>query len=199
MDKYIHEVLRKTIHVSSLWMVAIMYFLSKIDAVLTFGIFSLLILAVEYLRHRNSLIKKVFIILFGKILREKEVEKTMTGAAYFVLSALIVSMIFPKEIAITSFSVMIISDTAAALIGKKFGKTLLIDDKTLQGTQAFFISAVITIICLINFFPHDNVRYLTVFLAAATGTLAELFSKRVKIDDNLLVPLVVGAILLIFK
>jgi dolichol kinase len=154
MDKLSQEMLRKAVHLSSLWMVVAIYFLPKHAVVLIFGSLSLLTFVVEWLRRNNDFAKKIFMMLFGRMLRESEIDKEVTGAVYFVFAALVVCVVFPKGIAIIALSVMIIADTAAALIGKKFGKTVLIGDKTLEGAQAFFISAVITIICLKQLLLH---------------------------------------------
>ncbi|MCK7523378.1 MAG: hypothetical protein MZV64_39855 [Ignavibacteriales bacterium] len=63
----------------------------------------------------------------------------------FLLSALICALIFPKVIFVTAFSILIISDTMAALIGRKFGKRKFLR-KSLEGTLSFFISASIVVI-----------------------------------------------------
>ena len=47
-------------------------------------------------------------------------------------------------IVLTAFAILIVSDTAAALIGRKFGKHPF-HGKSVEGTTAFFISALIVV------------------------------------------------------
>ncbi len=68
---------------------------------------------------------KIFYKVFGFLLRKHEIDKekkNLTGATYVLISALICALIFPKVIFVTAFTILIISDTMAALIGRKFGK-----------------------------------------------------------------------------
>lgn len=71
--------------------------------------------------------------LFNRILREKETQGTfrLSGAPYVIAAALMVTILFPKIIAMTALSVMLIGDTCAALVGRKLG-----EHKINQGTKS---------------------------------------------------------------
>lgn len=79
---------------------------------------------------------------------------------------------------------MTISDSFAAIIGLKYGKTKIYKKKSLEGSTAFFITsiAIITI-----FLP--SLKIISIFIIAFAATLAELFASH-RINDNLIVPLV---------
>jgi dolichol kinase len=131
---------------------------------------------------------------FGFILRKHEVssKKTLTGGTYVLISASITVFIFPKIFVITSFAILIISDISAALIGRKFGK-IKIYEKTLEGSIAFFVSAVIVILFTpkIHYLPME---YVIAFISAFFGALAELFSFNI-LDDNLAIPITISSIM----
>lgn len=86
---------------------------------------------------------------------------------------------------------MLVSDTMAALVGKAFGTRMLYKHKSLEGTVAFFMSAL-----LINmlFEPLFQFTYAGV-IACMAATLAELYEDKIDLDDNLSIPLFVGIIL----
>ncbi len=180
------EIKRKIVHLSTL-IVPIGYGLTSEESVLFFLLpFFLCYLWVDLLRHFHSgtasLFQKYF---FGKVLREKE-KGTLMGSTYFLFSSLLTILIFPKPIAIASLLILILSDTAAALVGKWVGG-ISVFGKTLEGSMAFLVSSLI----IVWNYPQLN-RFSGSF-AALGATLVELLPIRV--DDNLTIPLVAGAIM----
>jgi dolichol kinase len=105
-----------------------------------------------------------------------------------LVSALLSVLFFPKVIAINAFAILIISDTTAALIGRRFGRHRFLA-KSLEGSLAFFVSGVLVILVApkIDQLPME---YIIGFIAAAIGTVMEALP--LKIDDNILIPLSVG-------
>jgi dolichol kinase len=125
-------------------------------------------------------------------LRKHELDKekkNLTGATYVLLSALICALLFPKVIFVTAFSILIISDTMAALIGRKFGKRKFLR-KSFEGTLSFFISASIVVFFTpkVGDFPLE---YMIGFIAAFIGAIVENISYGLA-DDNLSIPISVG-------
>ncbi len=86
---------------------------------------------------------------------------------------------------------MLISDTSAALFGRAFGKIKIYENKTLEGSLAFFISAIISSIFLDKLIPFSY----SMVLVCLVATLLEIYSKKLKFDDNLAVPLTIGIVL----
>ena len=143
-------------------------------------------------RHFNRDFGKFFYKFFGFLLRKHEVDhnkKNFNGATYVFISALICAIIFPKIFFITAFSILIISDSMAALIGRKFGKHKFLS-KSLEGTVAFFISACIVVM----FTPKLSgiaVEYYIGIIASAVGAIVENISFGFA-DDNLSIPISIG-------
>jgi len=155
-----------------------------------------LALLIDYGRFYIPLINRFFNWAFSSILREHERDierKLLSGGSYVLISACLCILIFPKIIAITAFTILIISDTASALIGRRFGKNHFLD-KSLEGTLAFIISAWVVVIIA----PKVNnnwIEYLLGFVGAVIGGIIEAMSVRLRVDDNFSVPLAIGIII----
>jgi len=105
------------------------------------------------------------------------------------LSALITVLIFPKVIFITAFSILIISDTSAALFGRKYGKHKFLA-KSLEGSSAFFVSAIVVVLATPKV-TGSFTEYLIGFVAALVATFGENLSYGWA-DDNFVIPLSAG-------
>ncbi len=189
---YRDEVVRKLIHLCSLSIPIIYYFISKQNAIIILSIVAGIALILDLSRYYFKTLAKVFYDIFGFLLREHEVDhkkRNLNGATYVFISALICVIIFPKVLFITAFSILIISDTVAALIGRKFGKHKFLA-KSFEGTLSFFISASIVVL----FTPKiegNMTEFLIGFFAAGVGAIVENISFGFA-DDNLSIPLSVG-------
>ena len=193
--RYKDELFRKLIHLTSLSIPIVYYFISTESAALILAILSVIALTLDLARYFHPEIGKVFYKIFGFLLREHEVDhkkKNLNGATYVLISALISVLIFPKPIFISAFTILIISDSLAAIVGRKFGKRKFLS-KSFEGTLTFFISACIVILFtpkIGNFFDE----YLIGFVASFIGAIVENISFKL-IDDNLSIPLSVGFVM----
>lgn len=186
---YAAEVRRKLFHLSSLWIALAIHFLDRSQAIPLFGVLTALAVILESFRHHYPLLMRVFDFVFGGMLREHERDHTFSGAVYVLLAATIVTILFPTPIAVTAFSLMVIADTAAALIGRKWGKHTLVDTKSIEGTAAFFISGCLVVLVCSWVYYGSTVFFWAGIAGAVAGTLAELFSSRLRMDDNLTITL----------
>jgi dolichol kinase len=191
---YRFEVIRKAIHLISLSIPVCYFVLPKHIALSILIPLTIAFFVVDVARYYNKSIEEWFYGTFGYILRKREsdkVKKTLNGATYVLISATLCVIIFPKIITVTSFSILIISDITAALVGRRFGKHRFIA-KSLEGSIGFFISAVI-VIAVTPKIEYVAVEYIIGCVAALVGTVAEALPAE--IDDNLTIPLCVGAAL----
>lgn len=190
--KYRDEVVRKLIHLCSLSIPIIYYFITRTEGIIILSIMTFFALVIDLSRYFLKPVAKIFYGWFGFMLRRHEVDakkKNLNGATYVLISALICIIIFPKIFFITAFSILIISDTMAALVGRKFGRHRFLA-KSLEGTLAFFISASVVIL----FTPkiEGNItEYIIGIIAAAFGAIVENISFGLA-DDNLSIPLSIG-------
>ena len=189
---YRDELVRKLIHLFSLSIPIIYYFIPSSTSIAILIGFTIFALIVDGGRFISKSFAKVFYQAFGFLLRKHELDKekkNLTGATYVLLSALICALIFPKVIFVTAFTILIISDTLAALIGRKFGKRKFLR-KSFEGTLSFFISASIVVFFTpkVGDFPME---YVIGFIAAFVGAIIENISYGYA-DDNLSIPISVG-------
>ena len=195
---YRDEVVRKLIHLCSLSIPIIYYFVPQSTAIFILSIITILAVVLDVSRHFFPAVGKLFYMIFGFLLRKHEVDKrkkNLNGATYVFISALLGVIIFPKVLFLTAFPILIISDSTAALIGRKYGRHKLFA-KSLEGTLAFFISASIVVL----FTPKLNgsiTEYFIGILAAAIGAIVENISFGIA-DDNLTIPISVGLSMWLF-
>lgn len=193
---YSQEILRKIIHLCSLVIPISYIFLTK--EILLSLILPLLFLAllIDILSKFNTKFKEYYFQYFGPMLRphEKTDKLLLNGASWVLISAFLVFLIFPKIIAIISFSILIISDLSAALIGRRFGKNKLFD-KSWEGTSAFIFTGILVV--TIYYFILSAPFSLLLFgsLGAIIAAFVEAASVTLKMDDNLSIPLSVGFVM----
>jgi dolichol kinase len=186
---YKSEVLRKLIHLVSLSIPIVYYHITKELALFILVPLTLISLFFDYGRYYHKALAEFVYKLFGFLLRKHERDakkKNLSGATYVLLSAVTVIVLFPKVFVVTSFTVLIVGDIAAALIGRKFG-TIKFLFKSLQGTSAFFVFACVAVL----FTPklqYSLTEYLVVFFAVAVGAIAENVSGEWA-DDNFMIPI----------
>ena len=180
------EIKRKIVHLATL-VIPVGYALTSEETVLVFLIpFFLCFLLVDLLRHflpdLASLFRKYF---FGKVLREEEGE-TFMGSTYFLFSTILTILLFPKPIAISSLLILILADTAAALVGKGIGRVQILG-KTLEGSGAFFFTALLIV------WVYPTLNRFSGSVAALGATLIEILP--IGLNDNLTIPLTAGTIM----
>ena len=168
---------------------------------------SALLTFVELLRFRNSAVQRLFYSISGSALRPEESQK-MTGATYIAYSALGCSLLFINhpQISFMVLAAFIWGDAAAALVGQSIGR-IKIGEKTIEGSLGCFAMCIALFVFV---FPHVP-RLLEpwkgvmppcmAFLSTFVITIMELFpisfKKNKVINDNLIVPLITGVIILL--
>ena len=196
IDKNIKKELhRKAVHLSSLWVPSAIYFVPEVLLLPTLIIIVCGNIALEYANFkRYRWARESFGALFFRLLREKETARQnfqFTGSVYVLASAILCMCLFSKEVAVIAMTVMLISDSAAALIGRTLGKIKIYKQKTLEGTLAFFVSALIINLLFIPIYPFK----IASILACAAATAVEVYEDKIGIDDNLSIPLAFSSVL----
>lgn len=180
------ELMRKAIHMSSLWMCAFIYYADRAVALVVFGVLFAGMVAIEYLRKESPAFSKLFHGVFNNILRHQELSHKWTGASLLLLAALFNVALFSRSIAIAAMAIVVVSDTCAALVGRKVGRRKIMD-KTAEGSVAFLLSSLAVVFATGLLMQEEQAFYLGGCAAAIVTTLLELFSSKLNIDDNLLV------------
>lgn len=191
---YRNELIRKAIHLCSLSIPIVYFFVTKERALQLLLPVTAAFLVVDVARHYFPAISEWFYRWFRWLLRKHEQDektKRLNGATNVLISACLCVFVFPKVITITAFAILIISDSTSALIGRRFGKKRFFS-KSLEGSLAFFLSAIL-VVFLTPKIESLPLEYLIGAAAAAVGAVVEALSNR--IDDNISIPLSIGLVM----
>ncbi len=185
------EIIRKAIHFSSI-SIPVFYLLTPREtALVVSAALTIVALSLDLGRHYYPPLFRLYQTAFGPLLRSHEsdlVRRRLNGATYVLIAATLSIFLFPKLIAITSFFVLIVSDLAAALIGRRFGRRKFLG-KSVEGSAAFFVTALV-IVAVTPKVGYALSEYVVGAFAALVGTVVE--ASPTGIDDNLSIPLSVG-------
>lgn len=188
------ELARKLVHLSSLYIPFLYWFTNQKTTLMVVIPITALVIGSELLRFKLKGFNRLFTKLFSFMLREGELESKsgqphFTGASHFMLAALMTVAFFAKEIAVPALMILIISDTIAALVGRQYGKRIIIGHKTVRGFMAFIISAMAVVMFTNCIFCFDWFIRPAQMFALLIAASFELFEKQVGVDDNFSIPL----------
>lgn len=188
------ELIRKGIHFCSLSIPTVYYHISQELALQILVPLTLAFLIIDIARYYFEGITKWFYNWFGWLLRRHEQDgnkKRLNGATNILLAAVLCVALFPKIITVNAFAILIISDSTAALVGRRFGKRKFLK-KSLEGALGFFFSAVVVILLTPKIEGHF-IEYALWIVAALVGAVLESGSDI--IDDNIATPVGIGLVM----
>lgn len=189
-----NELMRKSLHVAALIIPACMLLVDKNITALLFGSLAALGIVLDIIRAFTGPINSTVVSLFGCLMRPREKEPSsgrivVNGATWAMLSAFILVLVFPVQVAAFAFTIFMLGDAAAALVGRRLGRIRLgKSPKSLEGCLAFLATSLL----VSTVFPGIN------FWHGAAASLAASIAEALPLplDDNLRVPLVAAAIML---
>lgn len=194
---YLDELKRKGVHLIALIIPLTMWAVGEIPALLLLMGTSCLALAADVLRVRSRPFARGLYRVFGFMMRPEECPPVggpvvLNGATWVLLSATLLVLLFPLDVAVVSFTVFMISDAAAAVIGRRWGRRRWRGTtRTVEGSAAFYVVGVAAMV-LFGWIPLW-ITLATVFAGAA----AEIPSRP--LNDNIRVPVVMAAAILLCR
>ena len=191
-ESYAVELVRKSIHLCSLSIPVVYSFAGRSTMLWILVPLTLAFGCSDLLRLLFPAFGTVYMRMFGWLLRPHErnhSRKRLTGATYVLLSAVLCIVIFPKVIFITAFAILIVSDTLAALVGRKYGRVPFLK-KSRAGAIAFFLSALV-VVAVAPKAGYQPIEFMIGLLGALVGTVVESLS--IIVDDNISIPITIGA------
>jgi dolichol kinase len=123
--------------------------------------------------------------MFWMLLKDKE-SGQITGSSYMLIGIVITLSLFEPAIACAALLFNALGDPAAAVVGKGIGRVRFSNGKSLEGVLAMLAVCVAVGVSMIGF-------GLTAMAGAVSASVMEFFTG--KMDDNLTVPLVSGAVM----
>lgn len=149
--------------------------------------------SVETLRRRSPKLNAWMMWAFGPVAHPHETHR-VNSATWYATALLVLALLDIHVASLVALLVLGYGDPMAAIIGRRFGRTKLVNGRSLEGTAAFVLAggAVATVALTLAYptLPWST-ALLTAFAGAFVGSLAELFSRR--IDDNFSIPLTAAA------
>jgi dolichol kinase len=167
------------------------FLLTHSRAIYILGFCACIVYILEQVRVNYPELSSKIKLINKYIFRAEEQLKESAGVPY-VMGLLLTLISFPKVVALVAIYTLAVADPLSAIIGIRFGKKKISENKSFEGSGAFFLSSFI--ITFLVFFWWSS--YLEImlgpllllsFLVAICTTLFELIPLR--IDDNLTIPL----------
>lgn len=150
--------------------------------------FSLFAWTSEVLRRRYRGANLKLMRVLGPIAHPHEWHK-INSATWFVTGLLALSILSPLRAAALGCLVLALGDPAAAMVGRRFGRTRIVNNRSLEGTLTFVVVGTLASLAVIPLLPGAPTSAVAIALTAGVvGALVELFSKNV--DDNFSIPVV---------
>ena len=190
-----HEIGRKIIHITILIVLAAYFLiqeslvnagytavLAKQVALLFLVALLIVFLVLEYLRLELGW-KMPF---FSQFIRPKE-QNRMYGVIYFLSATIISLAVFDYKIALAALLMTTFGDMVAALVGKKYGTTLIYRNKTWAGFFGELITNLIVGFIILR--ELNGAIYIILGMAFAATIVETLVDE---LDDNLLIPIFSG-------
>ena len=180
---------RKIFHLSSIIFQLFYLVISKITITSLLLRITIITLYLDISRHSNVKINKFVTRFFAKIIRleESNSSSALSGISFMMLGFFLTAFLFPKNLVICSWLILIISDCLAALVGIKVGNSLS-NGKSIAGSITFLASAIFISI-LVYFYLGYNTTFIIIIISCAITTAVEFYSKDLRINDNLSIPL----------
>lgn len=190
------ELQRKALHLAALVIPVGMYVLGRTWALMLLLPLALFAVGADVLRTRSPRFSRWILSIFGRMLRHTELSPiggraVINGATWVLVAATLLTVIFPVDLAAPAFAAFMVADSAAAIVGLRFGhRRWRGTRRTIEGSSAF---VAVALPCLLAF-SHISAG------AAAAAALggAALEAPDWPINDNVRVPLVMAGILYLF-
>jgi len=200
---FYNEFKRKAIHLFALCIPIGYFFLPKPLSLLILAPFALGAIMIDIIRLRRLPLHGFLNRLLGPILREHE-SADFAGASYILSASFFTILLFDKSVAVATISFIILGDIAAALIGRRFGKTKIKwsmvesndpnNRKSLEGSLSCLLMCLLVAL-VVSHLPSDNglgepLPLWVGIVGALVATLVEGIT--LPINDNFSVPLISG-------
>ncbi len=185
---------RMVLHVCmGLTTTALVYLLPRFWLIAVPGVVALWAWGAEISRARSPRINAALMRFFGPVAHAHEWRR-INSSTWFTTALLLLALTCPRVSCAMATLTLGLGDPAAALVGRRWGRTRLRSNRSLEGTLTFVAVASLACFALLRaIHPQYGVgtAVLAAVVAGVSGALAEAFSTR--IDDNFSIPVSVAA------
>ena len=121
---YRQEIYRKCIHISSSTIAILLWIFGKENFLPYILISAIILVLLDFFRKYIPRLQEVYMYYFKSVTRSYE-HQMLSGASWVFIGAALTILLFNENVSIIALLVMSLSDSSAAIIGLKFGKTNL--------------------------------------------------------------------------
>ncbi len=149
--------------------------------------------SMEAAREFNPAMRRLLLWIFKDIAHPHESHR-VNSSTWFVSGLVVLSLAVEPMLCAVAVAVLGFADPAAGLVGRRFGRTKLVRQRSLEGSLAFVVVGALAALAVLSIWHADLTwghRIAVAGGAALMGAIAELFSGG-NLDDNFAVPLGAG-------
>ncbi|WP_437668769.1 diacylglycerol/polyprenol kinase family protein [Sorangium sp. So ce131] len=130
---------------------------------------------------------------FFRLIAHPHERYRVNSATWYMTALLLLALFATRQTQSVGVVVLAVADPAAALIGRRFGRTRLLEGRSLEGTLAFVAAGALSAFVVLSALGPAPLaaRLFLAAVAGLAGAATELFSSR--LDDNFTIPLAVAA------
>ena len=144
----------------------------------------------EITRRMDPRINATLMRLFAPVAHPHEADH-VNSATWYTTAILILAWLFPIDAGVVGLVVLGVADPAAAIVGRRYGRTPIGQRRTLEGTLAFVAVGFLGAAFVLWLTDHPGPVVLLALAGAVGGAVGEILSRR--IDDNLMIPVLSAA------
>lgn len=192
---YAAEVRRKALHLGALVLPAAMLVLGTPTAAYVLAPLALLAVFLDWARVRSEPVRHALHALFSGLMRPEEVPPlgapvVLNGATWMCVASAVVATLFAPGVAAASMAMLMVGDGAAAVVGRRFGRTKWPGGlKSVEGTAAFAVTAFGIGLAVVAW-PGSGLSVAMCAVGAAVGAVGEALP--IPVNDNVRVPVLSG-------
>ncbi len=196
---YAAELRRKALHLGALVLPAGILLLGRPLAATVLVPLAVVAVLCDWARVRVEPARRVLHTLFAGLMRPEELPPlggpvVLNGATWMCVASAVCAVVFPPAVAAAAMAMVMVGDGAAAVVGRRFGRTMWPGGlKSVEGTAAFVVTAFAVGLAVV-YWPGAGLTLAACAAGAVVGAIAE--AVPVPVNDNVRVPLVAGAAML---
>jgi len=185
---FMDEIRRKMLHLVALFIPIGIFWLGKRMALGWLIPITLLAISADLLRVRAVWFNQIIGRIFGPLMRKKELPPVgdpvaINGATWILVSATMLTLIFPVYIACSALGMFMLADAAAALVGRRLGRHYWgSGPRTFEGSLAFFAVWLIALPWI------PGITFIEGMVGGTAAVVAEAIPLR--LNDNVFVPMI---------
>ena len=190
------ELRRKALHLGALALPAAILLVPRWPALVGLTVVAVLAVGLDVARQRVPAVRRLVVDrVFGWMMRPEELPPegapiVLNGAVWMFISAALSAALFAPGVAAAALAMLMVGDGAAAVVGRRFGRTKWPGSpKSAEGSAAYAVAAFAVGLAVVAW-PGSGLTAGVCALGAVVGAIVE--AAPIPLNDNVRVPLLSG-------